>query len=162
MSSSSSTLRLLFAILIGPSTLVPATAAARLTADPLPPIVFVARAHLATPDDIFRNELGPAGHFGSGLPKFAPGSKLVRRNTDGTLFVYSTPGLVDVQSPDVNFDATKIAFAGATTLERDSPNYGWRLYEINVDGTGFHQLTLSNRAITIPNAGQFGNQETYG
>lgn len=131
-------------------------------ADPLPPLIFVARSHLATPDTIFKNELGPAGQFGTGLAKFAPGSKLVRRNADGTLFVYATPGLVDLQSPDVNFDATKIVFAGATTLIPGTKDSGWRLYEINVDGTGFRQLTFSDRAVTIPNASRFRNQQTYG
>ena len=57
-------------------------------ADPLPPLIFVARTHLATQDRIFKNERGPAGQFGTGLAKFAPGSKLVRRNADGSLFVY--------------------------------------------------------------------------
>jgi hypothetical protein len=127
-----------------------------------PPIVFVARAHLATEDTIFSNEVGPAGQFGTGLAKYAPGSRLVRRDGEGTLFVYNTPGLVDVQSPDVNFEGTKIVFVGARTLDRDSADYGWRLYEINVDGSGFHQLTFADRNIVIPNADQFGNQETYG
>ncbi|MFN8488639.1 MAG: hypothetical protein U0350_13650 [Caldilineaceae bacterium] len=129
---------------------------------PLPSIIFVARSHLATQDDVFQDEVGPAGQFGTGLTKFAPGSKLVRRNADGSLFVYNTPGLVDVQSPDVNFDATKIVFAGATTLLPDTKDSGWRLYEINVDGSNFHPLTLSDRNIVIPNADQFLNQEQYG
>lgn len=128
----------------------------------IPPIVFVARTHLATPDTIFQDEDGPAGQFGTGIDKYAPGSKLVLRATDGTLTVYNTPGLVDVQSPDVSFDGTKIVFSGAKTLDRESANYGWRLYEINVDGSNFHQLTFSDRTITIPNADKFGNQETYG
>ena len=51
----------------------------------LPDIVFVARAHLATQDDVFTDELGPAGQFGTGLPKFAPGSKLMIRHSDGSL-----------------------------------------------------------------------------
>jgi len=131
-------------------------------ADPLPPLIFVARSHLATQDDIFEDEVGPAGQFGTGIPKFAPGSKLVRRNGDGSLFVYSTPGLVDLQSPDVNFAGTKIVFAGATTLLPDTNDSGWRLYEINVDGSGFRQLTHSDRAITIPYAARFLNQRTYG
>lgn len=130
-------------------------------ANSLPPIVFVARAHLATPDDIFTDELGPAGQFGTGLSKFAPGSRLVRRDADGALFVYHTPGLIDVQSPDVSFDGSKILFAGAKTLNPDHPEYGWRLYEINVDGSDFHQLTFSDRDITIPNMTDFGNLETY-
>lgn len=131
-------------------------------ADPLPPIIFVARSHLATQDDIFEDEVGPAGQFGTGIPKFAPGSKLVRRNADGSLFVYNTPGLVDLQSPDVNFAGTKLVFAGATTLIPDTNDSGWRLYEINVDGSGFRQLTHSDRSITIPDAARFFNQRAYG
>ncbi|MEZ4622632.1 MAG: hypothetical protein R2867_45025 [Caldilineaceae bacterium] len=131
-------------------------------ADPLPALIFVARSHLATADTIFDEEVGPAGQFGTGLTKFAPGSKLVRRNADGSLFVYETPGLVDVQAPDVSFDGTKLIFAGATTLIPDTNSSGWRLYEINVDGTGFRQLTFSDRTLTIPNATHFFNQRTYG
>lgn len=131
-------------------------------ADPLPPLIFVARSHLATPDTIFKGEVGPAGQFGTGLAKFAPGSKLVRRNADGSLFVYNTPGLVDVQAPDVDFAGTKIVFAGATTLIPNTTNSGWRLYEINIDGSGFRQLTFADRTITIPNATRFFNQRTYG
>lgn len=134
---------------------------ATLAAD-LPPLVFVARSHLATPDDIFESEVGPAGQFGTGLTKFAPGSKLVRRNADGSLLIYNTPGLVDVQAPDVNFAATKIIFAGATTLIPSTNHSGWRLYEINVDGSGFRQLTFSDRNLVIPNADQFLNQREYG
>jgi len=138
------------------------TQSTAMGADPLPAIIFVARSHLATQDDIFSDEVGPAGQFGTGLTKFAPGSKLVRRNADGSLFVYNTPGLVDVQSPDVSFDGAKLLFAGATTLIPDTNNSGWRLYEINVDGSGFRQLTLSDRNITIPNAEHFLNQQEYG
>lgn len=130
--------------------------------DPLPPIVFVARSHLATRDTIFRDEVGPAGQFGTGLTKFAPQSLLVRRDPDGALTVYNTPGLVDVQSPDISFDGAKILFAGATTLNRDASDYGWRIYEIGVDGSGFRQLTFNDRDIEIPNVGAFGNEETYG
>ena len=129
--------------------------------DPPPPIVFVARSHLATPDVIFGDEVGPAGQFGTGIPKFAPESKLVRRNTDGSLFVYNTPGLIDIQSPDVSFDAQTIIFAGTKTLDEASADYGWRLYEINVNGSGFKQLTFSDRSITIPNGEDFLTEEEY-
>ena len=71
------------------------------------------------------------------------------------------PDLVDVQSPDVSFDGHKIVFAGATTLDEESTSYGWRLYEINVDGSGFHQLTFSDRSITIPNGEDFLTEEEY-
>ncbi len=127
----------------------------------LPPLIFVARSHLATPDTIFRDEVGPAGQFGTGIAKFAPGSKLVRRNPDGSLFVYSTPGLVDLQSPDVSFDGTSIVFAGATTVRAQTEQSGWRLYAINVDGSNFRQLTFADRAITIPHAARFFNQRLY-
>ncbi|MEM7335224.1 MAG: hypothetical protein AAF490_24310 [Chloroflexota bacterium] len=149
-------------ILIGLATFFSWRFTNAITAAPLPPIVFVARTHLATPDTIFKEEDGPAGQFGTGIDKYAPGSKLVLRNADGSLTVYNTPGLIDVQSPDVSFDGSKIVFSGAKTLDPDSANYGWRLYEINVDGSNFHQLTFSDRSITIPNAALYGNQETYG
>jgi hypothetical protein len=128
------------------------------------PIIFIARAHLATEDTIFRDEVGPAGQFGTGIPKYAPGSKLVQRDADGTLHVYNLPGLVDVQSPDVNFAATKIVFAGAKTIDPNSSDYGWRLYEVNVgdySGGSLSQLTFTDRSITIPNAGLWLNSETY-
>lgn len=131
----------------------------------LPPLIFVARAHLATEDTIFRDEVGPAGQFGTGLPKYAPGSRLVQRDADGTLHVYNLPGLVDVQSPDVSFDATTIVFAGARTIDPTDPNYGWRIYEVNVgdySGVSLTQLTHSDRSITIPNAHLWGNAQTYG
>ncbi|MFN8458459.1 MAG: hypothetical protein U0401_28035 [Anaerolineae bacterium] len=137
-------------------------------------IVFVARAHLATKDDIFQDELGPAGQFGSGLPKFAPGSKLMIRKADGTLITLvdgsnpvTSPGnLIDVQSPDVSFDGTKIIFAGATTVDPQSSQYGWRLYEINADGSNFHKINVVDRSFNDvpnnnPNQYNFGNDETY-
>ena len=138
----------------------------------VPDIVFVARAHLATKDTVFKNELGPSGQFGTGLPKFAPGSKLMIRQANGTLITLvdggapapATGNLIDVQSPDVSFDGSKIIFAGATTIDKDSAEFGWRLYEINVNGTGFRKLPIPDRTFTtVPQAGQFdfGNQATY-
>jgi len=137
-------------------------------------LVFVARAHLATQDDIFRDETGPAGQFGSGLPKFAPGSKLMLRHADGALTTLvdganpsaATGNLIDVQAPDVSFDGAKIIFAGATTIDPEAAQYGWRLYEIGVDGTGFRKLPLPDRDFTsVPNNNSqgydYGNYETY-
>ena len=137
-------------------------------------IVFVARQHLATKDDIFRDETGPAGQFGSGLPKFAPKSKLLIRHADESLTTLvdganpnaATGYLIDVQSPDVSFDGTKIIFAGATTIDPDSSQYGWRLYEIGVNGTGFRKIPLPDRTFTsVPNNNSegydYGNYETY-
>lgn len=47
---------------------------------------------------------------------------------------------------DLNFDATKVAFAW-----KKSEQEGYRLYEVNIDGTGLHQLipTPSNEAALI-------------
>jgi hypothetical protein len=146
------TLRWLILLVLGLVCFAPPLARATSAAD-LPPLVL---------DYIFQREVGPAGQFGTGLTKFAPGSKLVRRNADGALLVYNTPGLVDVQAPDVNFAGNKIVFAGATTLLPNTNHSGWRLYEINVDGSGFRQLTFSDRTIVIPNADQYFNQREYG
>ena len=163
MSSRRPALHVLLIMLLGAAGLFVAGYDARPgQAASLPPLVFVARSHLATEDVIFDEELGPAGQFGTGLPKFAPGSRLVRRNADGSLSLYTTPGLVDVQAPDVSFDAARIVFAGARSINPDSPDYGWRLYEINVDGSGFRQLTFSNRTFPIPNGDQFRNDREYG
>ncbi len=138
-------------------------------------IVFVARQHLATEDDIFSDEKGPAGQFGTGLPKFAPRSKLMIRHADGSLTTLvdganpspATGNLIDVQSPDVSFDGTKIVFAGATTIDRDASQFGWRLYEIGVNGTGFRKIPIPDRTFTsVPNNNSqgydYGNYKTYG
>jgi hypothetical protein len=147
--------------------------------DTLPAVVFVARAHLATRDYVFPQEDGPAGQLTSGLAKFAPGSKLIIRQPDGSLYTLidtSRPsgdtlnplGFADLQSPDVAFDATRIVFAATTGPYMppggSRPQFSWRLYEINIDGTGLHQLTHSDRTITIPNVDATdtsGNATTY-
>ena len=96
-------------------------AQAQTTAD-LPPIVFVARSHLASKDYIFTKELGPPGQLTTGIDKFAPGSKLLLRQPDGAVRVLldtaepaGSPlnplGLRDVASPDVSFDARRIVCA---------------------------------------------------
>ena len=159
---------LMFLLLISQISLIPAHA----QTGEFPAIVFVARAHLATEDDIFVDELGPAGQFGTGLPKFAPGSKLMIRDADGSLTTLidgsnpapATGNLIDVQSPDVSFNGQKIIFAGATTTDSGSLEYGWRLYEINVDGTGFQKINVADRTFNqVPRMGvyDFGNTETY-
>ena len=149
----------------------PATAA-----EPLPAIVFVARSRLATGDYLFPRELGPAGHFTTGLNKFAPGSKLLLRDIDGQVRVLidtarpagdplNPLGLRDLQSPDVSFDATRIVFAATfgpyLHADRASaiPRYSWRLFEIGLDGSGLRQITFSDRVLAIPQGP--GNIEIY-
>lgn len=133
----------------------------------LPPIVFVARSRLATGDYIFPRELGPPGHLSTGITKFAPGSKLLIRDSSGQIRVLldtarqagdplNPLGLRDLQSPDVSFDAQRIVFSatlGPETyqqLPNGRPYYSWRLFEIGVDGRGLRQLTRSDREISIP------------
>ncbi len=143
--------------------------------DTLPPIVFVARARLATSDYIFTGDLGPSGQLTSGLSKFAPGSKLLLRRPDGLVQVLidttrpagdplNPLGLKDLQSPDVSFDATRIVFAGSSGPEFFQgktylrPHFSWRLYELSANGQ-LRQLTHSDRQIDIPDGE--GNAETY-
>lgn len=97
----------------------------------------------------------------------APG-KLVVREADGALRVLvdgATPTaaslhLIDVNAPDVAYDGTKIVFAGLVNGEYDprpmtNPG-GWRIYVINVDGTGLRQLTFERPALDLS---QFGDVE---
>jgi len=86
----------------------------------------------------------------------APG-KLIVREANGvlrTLIDGSNPNaaslnLIDVNAPDVSYDATKIVFAGLKSGSYDTgpmTNPGaWRIYIINVDGTGLRQATFSDR-----------------
>ncbi|GAB4109438.1 MAG: hypothetical protein OHK0050_00660 [Roseiflexaceae bacterium] len=130
----------------------------------LPAIVLVARAHLATPDYIFRRDLGPPGQLTTGIDGFAPGSKLLLREPNGTLRVLidtSQPaghplnplGLRDLNSPDVSFDASRIVFAGTFGPEAastsDRPRFSWRIFEMDGNGS-IRQLTFSDRQASIP------------
>jgi hypothetical protein len=95
----------------------------------------------------------------------APG-KLIVREANGTLRVLidgSKPtaaslNLIDVNAPDVSYDAKKIVFAGLPAGTYSSGAVGspgaWRIYVINVDGTGLRQITFSDRNISLS---QFGS-----
>ncbi len=134
-------------------------------------VVFVSRK-LSTKGSVYY----PAGGIMPGVSGYsrfqvaAPG-KLMIREANGTLRTLidgSNPttaslNLIDVNAPDVSYDGTKILFAGIV-----SGNYptgplvepgAWRIYVINVDGTGLKQLTFSDRNIDLSqfgsNAGHF-------
>ncbi len=68
--------------------------------------------------------------------------------------------LIDVNAPDVSYDGKKIVFAGLPAGQYyggPRPNIGaWRIYMINVDGTGLHQVTFSDQD-TLPMP-QFNNE----
>lgn len=93
----------------------------------------------------------------------APG-KLMVREPDGTLRVLvdgANPqppfNLIDVNAPDVSYDGGQIVFAGLPTGSYN-PNpvnnpSAWRIYKINVDGTGLTQITFSDQNLDLS---QFG------
>lgn len=120
-----------------------------------PALVFVSRQinnggsiYYAPPKDM--PGIGPHSRFDAAAP-----GKLVVREGDGTFRVLidgtnpspSSRFLVDVNGPDVSYDARTIVFSGLPNASRNSrqgvEGYAgaWRLYVINVDGTGLRQLT---------------------
>ncbi|MEO8354363.1 MAG: hypothetical protein ABI621_00470, partial [Chloroflexota bacterium] len=92
----------------------------------------------------------------SRLQVSAPG-KLVVREADGSLRnlvdgsapTAASLHLIDVNAPDVSYDGTSIVFAGLVAGSYDTgplTNPGaWRIYVINVDGSGLRQVTFSDR-----------------
>jgi hypothetical protein len=94
----------------------------------------------------------------------APGQLLVRE-ADGqlrTLIDGSNPNagslnLIDVNAPDVSYDGTKIVFAGLPAGNYSaSPNNNpgaWRIYTIDVDGTGLTQVTFSDQTLDLAGNG---------
>ncbi len=165
-----SLLTLLWAIALLLPTISPTTSAASAE---LPPLVFVARGHLVTPDAIFTGDLGPPGQLTTSLDSFAPGSKLMIRRPDGallTLLDTARPagdqlnplGLADLQQPDVAFDARQIVFAASfgPTRAAGRVRCSWRLFTIAPDGKGLRQLTRDDRRATIP--GGAANADVYG
>lgn len=118
------------------------------------PIVFVSRNH----------QTGGNIHFPSAglLPGMGPfsrfkvvGGRLLIRQTNGSIetLVDSTKSfngisLIDVQQPCVHWDGNRILFSGV-----EHPDSNWRIYEININGTGFKKITTTNR---VANLSQFG------
>jgi hypothetical protein len=100
---------------------------------PLPAIVFVSREPPADPRAV--PGLGP------GDRALVTGGRLMVREPDGALRSLLPEGaLADVADPSVSPDARRVAFAGIA--HRDS---GWRLWVVNLDGTGLAALTRTPR-----------------
>lgn len=135
-------------------------------------LVFVSRAIPAdgTPYYAAANGMpgqGPMSRFQAAVP-----GKLQIREKDGnirTLIDGSAPSeaslhLVDVNAPEVSYDAKRIVFAGlpegnyAASAPRQEPG-AWRIYSIGVDGKGLVQLTKSDRNISFD---QFGGPSKTG
>ncbi|MCC6300566.1 MAG: hypothetical protein IT314_14830 [Anaerolineales bacterium] len=101
----------------------------------------------------------------------APG-KLIVREVNGTLRTLvdgSNPtaaslNLGDVNAPDVSYDGKRIVFAGIPAGSHSNApmtNPGaWRLYVINVDGTGLRQLTFSDQNVNLSQFNNLANRFT--
>lgn len=121
------------------------------------PVVFVSR-QIPTQGSIYYRETGSLPGVGAySRFRVAASGKLMIRELGGklrTLIDGSNPtpnslNLIDVNAPDVSYDGTKIVFAGLSKGNYQSTplqNPGaWRIYTINVDGTGLQQVTFSDR-----------------
>jgi len=129
------------------------------------PIAFVSR-QINDQGSVFYNPakampgVGPHSRFRPA----APGKLLVREanGTIRTLIDGSNPtaanlNLIDVNAPNVSYDAQKIVFSGLpappsgqTYPTSPGANPGaWRLYVINADGTGLQKLAIPEQTINI-------------
>lgn len=130
------------------------------------PIVFVSR-QIPPRGSTYYPEAGSMPGQGpySRFTVAAPG-KLIIREPNGQLRVLidgsnPTPAslnLIDVNAPDVSYDGKKIVFAGLPkgtyqSVPGDNPG-AWRIYTINVDGTGLRQITFSDLNLDLS---QFNN-----
>ena len=150
------------------AVVVTLTATAGQGVPAVPPLVFVSRA-IPTEGTVYLAAgrslpgVGPYARFTIAAP-----GRLLVREPSGEIRVLvdgSQPGtnafrLVDVNAPDVSYDGRRIVFAGAPEGEYDDNDRGrlanpgaWRLYVINVDGTGLRQLTRSDRAADLSSLG---------
>jgi hypothetical protein len=105
--------------------------------------------------------VGPHSRFRPAAP-----GKLQVRETNGTIRTLvngaaptaASLNLIDVNAPDVSYDGRTIVFAGLPNGSYDTNPArnldAWRLYVINVDGSGLRQVTFSGQT---PNLAQFGN-----
>lgn len=132
----------------------------------LPAVVFVSR-QIMSRGSIYWNVpkglagVGPYSRFAVAAP-----GKLMVREPDGRLRVLvdgSQPAtsapfqLIDVNAPDVSYDGRTIVFAGLPQGRHpDGPvtNPGaWRIYTINVDGSGLRQITSAETALDLSRFG---------
>jgi len=111
------------------------------TQRPPVPVVFVSRRHLDTLDGVYVGP--PVGLRGRDLPV---GGALKVLYPDGQVVELTQgTGLFDVSRPAVSFDGAKVVFAGTHAVTD-----AWRIYEINLDGSGFRQLTFDDRQVPVP------------
>ncbi len=159
--------------------LLPATESSRNELNGVSPagydVVFVSRKILkeGSGNNESYGDMPSAGPYSRSLD-CAPGKLLIYKANgtlvtliDGTNPTSASLNLIDVNAPDVSYDGTQILFAGLTAppvgQKYDTLPKGvlgaWRIYKINVDGTGLTQLTTSNLII---NNTQFNAPGTKG
>lgn len=77
----------------------------------------------------------------------------VRTLIDGSNPTAATFNLIDVNGPEVSYDGNKIVFSGLPAGDYPTgPNRNpgaWRIFKINVDGTGLQQLTFSDQNLDL-------------
>ncbi len=118
--------------------------------DAIPPIVFVSRK--LDPQEHATARTSPVDHAPQGkLLIYTPQRKiieLVNASKPG-----SSPDLpTDVADPNVSYDGKRILFSGY-----DQEDRSWRIYEIHADGTGFRQITRSDREMDLSPLGSIAN-----
>lgn len=141
---------------------------------PVPSIVFVSRAIPARGTVYWNVPRGLPGVMAYSRFQVAAPGRLLVREPDGqirTLIDGAQPAsnafrLVDVNAPDVSWDGQRIVFAGlpegSYSLEPVEGPGAWRLFVINVDGTGLRQLTTSDRTIDLSQFGSLASRfSTY-
>lgn len=108
----------------------------------LPPIVFVSRAYVDTLGGYY---VGPPMDV-SGR-EYTVGGTVNLLQPDGEVVVLAGPhnGIFDAQQPQVSLDGTRVAFSGVKAR-----NGMWRIFEVNIDGTGLRQLTPDTLGFDIP------------
>ncbi|MCE7988503.1 MAG: hypothetical protein DYG89_45680 [Caldilinea sp. CFX5] len=143
-----------FAAAKGDTTLLPA------------PVVFVAR-QIPEKGTVYWDKpkgmpgVGPYSRFAMAAPGYLlilQPDGTVRTLIDGSNPTAASYHLIDVNAPDVSYDGTQILFAGLPAGEHPHGamrNPGaWRLFVINVDGSGLRQLTFTDQ--TEKDFSQFG------
>lgn len=121
------------------------------------PIVFISR-QIPSKGSVYYTAAGSLPGVGpySRFDVATPGKLIIREPNetmrtliDGAKPITASLNLIDVNAPDVSYDGAKIVFAGLPSGQYQSGpmnNPGaWRIYTINVDGTGLQQVTSSSQ-----------------
>ena len=108
-------------------------------------VAFVVTSRLLLEDPRSRTRTVQLGRVGKLLVHDADGQ--VRTLVDASTAPLGTP--VDIISPSVSYDGERIVFSGLKEQES-----GWRIFEINADGTGLRQVTHSDRRVDLRRYGE--------